>query len=141
MPGRADASSCSTLRADFYHRCAAYPELAQQLAAQQYLVSPMTHDGLRQAIEEPARRVGLEFEPGLVETILDDVADQPGALPLLEHALLELWQRRTRRRCSRSTPIRRAAASTGALAKRAEAVYDVARARAAGAGAPRSSCG
>jgi WD40 repeat protein len=83
-----------TLRADFYHRCAAYPELAQQLAAEQYLVSPLDRDGLRQAIEEPARRVGLSFEPGLARTIVDDVEKQPGTLPLLEHALLELWKRR-----------------------------------------------
>ena len=27
-------------------------------------------------------------------TILDDVGSQPGSLPLLEHALLELWERR-----------------------------------------------
>jgi len=72
-----------TMRADFYHRCGAHPELAQQLAANQYLVSSLQREGLRQAIEEPARRVGLSFEPGLVATILDDVAHQPGALPLL----------------------------------------------------------
>ena len=48
---------------------------------------------LRQAIEEPARRVGLGFEPGVVDKILNDVAYQPGALPLLEHALLELRKR------------------------------------------------
>ena len=54
----------------------------------------MDADMLRQAIEEPARRVSLGFEPGLVETILSDVASEPGALPLLEHALLELWKRR-----------------------------------------------
>src|SRR5262249_21369189 len=46
-----------TMRADFYHRCGAYPELAQELASRQYLVSPLTQDGLRQAIAEPARRV------------------------------------------------------------------------------------
>jgi len=38
--------------------------------------------------------VGLEFEEGLVATVLDDVANEPGALPLLEHALLELWKLR-----------------------------------------------
>jgi len=83
------------MRADFYHRCGAYLELAQQFAAEHYLVSPLQPDGMRQAIEEPARRVGLTFEPGLVATILADVADQPGALPLLEHALLEVWRRRS----------------------------------------------
>ena len=83
-----------TMRADFYSRCAAYPALSALIASQQFLVSPMDLDGLRQAIEEPAWRVGLEFEEGLVATILDDVANEPAALPLLEHALLELWERR-----------------------------------------------
>ena len=84
----------STLRADFYPKCAAYPDLSQHIAGQQYLVSPLDSVGLKQAIEEPARRVGLEFEEGLVDTILDDVKSEPGALPLLEHALLELWNLR-----------------------------------------------
>src|SRR5206468_557549 len=60
-----------TMRADFYPRCAAYPELSTRVAAEQYLVSPMDEDGLRQAVEEPARQVGLELEPGLVSTVLD----------------------------------------------------------------------
>jgi WD40 repeat protein len=83
-----------TMRADFYPRCAAFPELAAQMAGHQYLISPLSRDGLRQAIVEPARQVGLELERGLAKEILDDVHDQPGALPLLEHALKELWERR-----------------------------------------------
>jgi energy-coupling factor transporter ATP-binding protein EcfA2 len=93
VPG-GQSSVVLTLRADFYSKAAAYPELAQHLAEQQYLVGPLDDGAMRRVIEEPARRVGLEFEPGLVGTILDEVAQQPGALPLLEHALLELWERR-----------------------------------------------
>src|SRR5262249_30283346 len=63
-----------TMRADFYAHCTAYPELAANIAAHQHLLSPMDEDGLRLAIEGPARRTGLQFEPGLVDTILDDVA-------------------------------------------------------------------
>ena len=111
------------MRADFYHRCGAYPELAQQLAAQQYLVSPMSSEGLRQAIEEPARRVGLAFEPGLVATILEDVAGQPGALPLLEHALLEVWRRRAGGMLTLAG-YRESGGVQGAIAKRAEEVFD-----------------
>jgi WD40 repeat protein len=111
------------LRADFYHRCGAYPELAQQLALGQYLVSPLQPDGLRQAVVEPARRVGLAFEPGLVDTILADVADQPGALPLLEHALLELWQRRTGGTLTLAG-YRDSGGVQGAIAKRAEQVFE-----------------
>jgi hypothetical protein len=58
-----------TMRADFYPKCAAYPEFSARIAAQQFLVSPMDPGRLRQEIEEPARRVRLEFEEGLVATI------------------------------------------------------------------------
>jgi WD40 repeat protein len=83
-----------TLRADFYQRCSAHPELSAFLASHQYLVSPMGPAELRRVIEAPAARAGLSFESGLVDLIMADLADQPGALPLLEHALLETWQRR-----------------------------------------------
>jgi WD40 repeat protein len=112
-----------TLRADFYQKCAAYPELSAQLAAQQFIVSPISAEGLRQAIAEPAWRVGLEFEPGLVETILDAVASEPGALPLLEHALLELWERR-RGRLLTLEAYRETGGVEGAIAKRADAIFE-----------------
>ena len=44
-------------------------------------VGPLDARGLRRAIEEPARRCGLELEPGLTRRILTDVADRPGTLP------------------------------------------------------------
>ncbi len=112
-----------TMRADFYQKCAAYPELSAQIIGQQFLVSPMSVEGLRQAIQEPAWRVGLDFEPGLVETILDDVESQPGALPLLEHALLELWVRR-RARLLTLEAYRETGGVGGAIAKRADAIYE-----------------
>jgi WD40 repeat protein len=112
-----------TMRADFYQKCAAYPELSAQVAAQQFLVSPMNADGLRQAIAEPAWRVGLEFERGLVETILNDVESEPGALPLLEHALLELWERR-RGRMLTLEAYRETGGVEGAIAKRADAIFE-----------------
>jgi hypothetical protein len=83
-----------TMRADFYGRCAPYPELAQDTGHALALIGPMDADELRQAIEQPARTVGLFFEPGLVDTILGGVGADSGALPLLEHALLEVWKRR-----------------------------------------------
>ncbi|HKQ51189.1 MAG TPA: TIR domain-containing protein, partial [Pyrinomonadaceae bacterium] len=112
-----------TLRADFYQRCASYPELSELIAAHQFLVSPMDEENLKQAIEEPAWQVGLEFEQGLVETILDDIQSQPGALPLLEHALLELWERR-RGLMLTLEAYRESGGVEGAIAKRADAIYD-----------------
>src|SRR5258706_73756 len=83
-----------TLRADFYAHLAQYPELRDAVAKQQEYIGPMTIEELRRAIEEPAQRGHWAFEPGLVDLILRDVGDEPGALPLLSHALLETWKRR-----------------------------------------------
>jgi len=83
-----------TLRADFYAHLAQYPELREAVARQQEYIGPMTTEELRRAMEEPASRGHWVFEPGLVDLILRDVGDEPGALPLLSHALLETWKRR-----------------------------------------------
>jgi len=83
-----------TLRADFYAHLAQYPELRDAVAHQQEYIGPMTTEELRRAIEEPAKRGHWAFEPGLIDLILRDVGDEPGALPLLSHALLETWKRR-----------------------------------------------
>ena len=92
--GESNITLIMTLRADFYAHLAQYPELRDAVAQEQEYIGPMTSEELRRAIEEPARRAHWEFEPGLVDLILRDVGDEPGALPLLSHALLETWKRR-----------------------------------------------
>jgi WD40 repeat protein/class 3 adenylate cyclase len=92
--GEGNLTLIITLRADFYAHLAQYPELRDTVAQQQEYIGPMTTEELRRAMEEPARRGHWEFEPGLVDLILRDVGDEPGALPLLSHALLETWKRR-----------------------------------------------
>ncbi len=82
------------IRADFYSRCAAYPGLSELLASNHLLVGPMRRDELRRAIAQPTVRAGLRIEPELVDALLADVENEPGGLPLLSTALLELWQRR-----------------------------------------------
>ena len=82
------------LRADFYGRFAAYPGLAERLGDNQVLVGPMQASELRRAIELPAARVGLRVEPELADAIVDDMQGEPGALPLLSTALVELWAQR-----------------------------------------------
>ncbi len=88
------------LRADFYAHCSQYPLLRQAVAVEQEFIGQMTIDELKQAIEEPAKRNGWEFELGLVDMLLHDLSShgsnepEPGALPLLSHALLATWERR-----------------------------------------------
>ena len=83
-----------TLRADLYGRCATHAEFAALLTATPVLVGPLRREELRSAITRPADRAGLRVEPELVDALLSDVESQPGALPLLSAALLELWRRR-----------------------------------------------
>ena len=82
------------LRADIYGRLGAYPELARAVSANQLLLGAMTGDELERAVVEPALLAGLRLEPGLVELAVREVADEPGALPLLSHALRATWERR-----------------------------------------------
>jgi WD40 repeat protein len=112
-----------TMRADFYHRCAAYRDLAGRISKQHVLVGPMNESELRRAIEQPARQTGLQFEPGLVDTILADVTRQPGALPLLQHALLELWERRQGRLLTLAA-YQASGGVAGAIARRADSLYN-----------------
>jgi hypothetical protein len=83
-----------TIRADFTGHCAPYPELAGLRAANLVLVAPMTADQLRRVIEAPARRDGLRVESSMVDDLVGEVVDDPGGLPLLSTALVQLWQAR-----------------------------------------------
>jgi hypothetical protein len=116
------------LRADFYSHCAQYPLLRQAVAAEQEYIGQMSKDELGRAIQEPARRGGWEFEPGLVDLLLNDIgADgtgqpEPGALPLLSHALLATWERR-RGRLLTQDGYRASGGVRGAIAETAESVF------------------
>jgi WD40 repeat protein/basic membrane lipoprotein Med (substrate-binding protein (PBP1-ABC) superfamily) len=111
-----------TLRADFYTHCAEYESLRLALAQQQEYIGAMNAAELRRAIEEPARRGRWELEPGLVDLLLHDVGQEPGALPLLSHALMETWQRR-RGRAMTLSGYTSSGGVRGAIAETAEAVF------------------
>jgi WD40 repeat protein/serine/threonine protein kinase/DNA-binding SARP family transcriptional activator len=111
-----------TLRADFYDRPLQYASLGEQLRRQTELVLPMTTAELEDAICGPVAGAGIILEPQLVVTLVADVQEQPGALPLLQYALTELFERR------QGTVLTLAAYEeiggiSGALSRRAEALY------------------
>jgi WD40 repeat protein/DNA-binding SARP family transcriptional activator len=82
------------LRADHLADLASSPAFSRLVERGLYLVGGLEERELRQAIEGPARQAGLVIEPGLVDVLVREVKDDPGALPLLSHALLETWKRR-----------------------------------------------
>jgi WD40 repeat protein len=101
------------LRADFYDHAIRYPGLASALQSRQVLLGPMTAGQVRRAVTEPARLARVSVEDGLVGLLLTDLAPdvapgaaagaggagaggagayEPGALPLLSHAMLATWE-------------------------------------------------
>lgn len=111
-----------TLRADFYDRPLLDPGLGPLLQRHSEVVLPLSPAEIEQAIVEPARRAGAVVPPELVAAIVADLAEQPGALPLLQYALTDLFEQRVGR--SLTLAAYRAQGGTGgALARRAEAIY------------------
>jgi WD40 repeat protein len=111
-----------TIRADFFGKCAHYPQLAARLSDRDVLVGPMDEEDLRRAMEGPAQAVGLNYEKGLIDIIIESLGDEPGTLPLLQHTLWELWQRR-RGQWLTFDAYQEIGGVQGALAHRAEQIY------------------
>ena len=83
-----------SLRADRLGDVTEHPRLRLRVERGLHLVGSLDAAGLRQIAHGPARQAGLHIEPGLVDLLVREVGDDPGALPLLSHALVETWQRR-----------------------------------------------
>jgi len=110
------------LRADFFVQLARYPELADLVGPNHVLLGPMSTSELRRTIEGPSGRVGLEVEPELVDTLVDEVAGEAGGLPLLSTALVDLWEERDGRRLTLAA-YARSGGVRGAVARHAEAAF------------------
>ena len=110
------------VRADFYGRCAEHRALADALRQANVLVGPLTAAELRQVIIKPAAAAGLIVERSLTARIIDEVAGEPGALPLVSHVLLETWRRRRGRSLTMAGYLA-AGGALGGLAATAEHVY------------------
>jgi energy-coupling factor transporter ATP-binding protein EcfA2 len=82
-----------TMRSDFIGDCARFHGLPEAVSTSQYLVPSLTRDQLEDVIREPIRKAGASVEPQLVERLLNDSANEPDQLPVLQHCLLQLWER------------------------------------------------
>jgi uncharacterized protein YjbI with pentapeptide repeats len=113
------------MRADFFGKCVEreYAGLAKRIEALLVAVTPMNDAELREAIAKPAALVDCEVEPVLIEEIVQDVAGAPANLPLMQFALSELWQLRDGNRLTLQAYKQDLGGITGALEKRANAVY------------------
>ncbi|GAB2665980.1 hypothetical protein GCM10027088_50980 [Nocardia goodfellowii] len=89
------------MRADYFARALELPVLRAALTTDAVAVGPMTRQQLEQAIVMPAKGAGVHVEPALLALLLQELAvagggaHDPGALPLLSHALHATWIGRT----------------------------------------------
>ncbi|MEF9906124.1 nSTAND1 domain-containing NTPase [Streptomyces sp. P9-A2] len=110
------------VRGDFYGRCAEHRDLAYALRDANLLAGAMSRAELRDAVVKPATAAGLTVERALTTRLVKEVADAPGGLPLLSHALRETWRRR-RGKTLTMAGYEAAGCLDGAIAKTAEEVY------------------
>src|SRR5207244_10206686 len=86
------------------------------------VVLPLTGEELERAIASPAAPLGVAPEAELLAAMLRDVSGQPGALPLLQYALTELFEQRVGRTMTLEA-YRASGGVPGALSRRAEEIY------------------
>ena len=80
-----------SMRSDFVSNCATYPDLNELLNQQFVQIGAMGEKELVSAIAQPALRVGLRIDPDLIAQIINDMQGEPGALPLMQFALKDLF--------------------------------------------------
>ncbi len=112
-----------TLRADFTDRPLQYPAFGELMRQRMELVLPLSAEELGRAVVGPAARVGVKVEDDLLAAIVADVSEEPGALPMLQYALTETFDRREGRMMTLEA-YHEAGGVSGALARRADEVYE-----------------
>lgn len=112
-----------TMRSDFETFALAIPELRPVVEAARAPVTPLSPAELREVIEAPAQEIGLKFEAGVVDQLVQELAGEPAGLPLLQFTLLKLWERRDHNRITLET-YERVGGGRLALARSADAFYE-----------------
>jgi basic membrane lipoprotein Med (substrate-binding protein (PBP1-ABC) superfamily)/DNA-binding SARP family transcriptional activator len=111
-----------TLRADAYHLPLEHAALGSRLTDAVLNVVPLLPDELEAAAEGPAHGAGVELEPALLAELLADVLGQPGALPIFQYALTELFEQRVGDRMT-AAAYRAMGGVRGALSRRADDLF------------------
>ncbi|MFQ3633017.1 helix-turn-helix domain-containing protein [Roseiflexus sp.] len=122
-----------TLRADFYDRPLQYRAFGAALRQCTEVVLPLGPEEIVDAITGPLEHLGMTVEPELIATLVAESERRPGALPLLQYTLTELFERRAGTVLNLAS-YRAIGGIAGALTHRADELYlsldDAARAAA-----------
>lgn len=112
----------ATLRADFLDRPLDHAEFGAAIRKRIVTLQALSRKELTDAIRLPAEQVGVIVDDDLVAMIINDAADEPGTLPLLQYTLADLFERRSLDRLTLAD-YRSSGGLVGAIGRRAERVY------------------
>ncbi|MFC1408577.1 helix-turn-helix domain-containing protein [Streptacidiphilus sp. N1-12] len=121
------------MRADFYPQALRHPLLARAIQRDQVVVGPMSAEDLTAAVTQPARQAGIDVDQALVALVLRELvprtsgaasaaAHDPGALPMLSHALRAAWERHRGGRLTVGDYLE-GGGIAGSIAQSADAIY------------------
>lgn len=82
-----------TMRSDYLGACSIFRDLPEALNDGHYLVPRMTRQNLQEAIEIPLETVGACIHPAVLQELLNQCAEEPDDLPVLQHLLKRMFER------------------------------------------------
>jgi len=80
-----------TMRSDYIGQCSAFRGLPEYIGFSQFFVPRLKRKDLKQVIEEPAILSGNRISQRLIERLVYDIAEGVDQLPILQHALSQIW--------------------------------------------------
>ena len=80
-----------TMRSDYIGQCSAFRGLPEYIGFSQFFVPRLKRKDLKQVIEEPAILSGNRISQRLIERLVYDIAEGVDQLPILQHALSQVW--------------------------------------------------
>ncbi len=80
-----------TMRSDYIGQCAAFRGLPEYIGFSQFFVPRLNRTQLQQVIEEPAMLSGNRITRRLTERLIHDITEGVDQLPILQHALSQIW--------------------------------------------------
>ncbi|MFD2203655.1 ATP-binding protein [Shivajiella indica] len=80
-----------TMRSDYIGQCSAFRGLPEYIGFSQFFVPRLKRKDLKQVIEEPAILSGNRISQRLIERLVYDLAEGLDQLPILQHALTQIW--------------------------------------------------
>ncbi len=90
---RPDIYLIVAIRSDMIYLCEHYRGFSDILNNSSFLVSPLSRTGICKAIKGPLDMAGVAIDDDLVELLANEVAESSEQLLLLQHAMLNTWNR------------------------------------------------